>query len=100
MSTEKLQHQLFKAAQKAPLKDCVPLGFEKRVMARLQNEYRAVRPLAVLAKGLWAACAPAVAMAVIAFILSSQQQIVQDVPADLALENAVMSPLMAESEIW
>lgn len=98
MSLEKLQNQLIQSARRAPVNDRVPLGFEKRVMNRLYGEKGYGNRLSQMARGMWAACAPAIVLAIVAFFLS--QPVNQSIPADLALENAVMSPLMAENEIW
>jgi hypothetical protein len=101
MSLEQLQRQLIQAARQAEQDDRVPLGFEQRVMKRLRRETsRYGNRLAVISKGLWAACGPAIAMAIIAFFLSQPMSMNREIPADLALENAVLSPLMAENELW
>lgn len=63
MKLEALQKKLLAAARADTPSDRVPLAFEKRVLAHLQQP--AVDPAALWARALWRAVIPCVAVSVI-----------------------------------
>lgn len=99
MSMDRLKNQLIQAARETPADDRVPYGFEMKVMREIASITKKDSPVRKMARGLWAACAPAVAVMIVAFFVT-QSNPEYTVAADLALEDAVMTPFMQESEIW
>lgn len=100
MSLDRLKNQLIQAARDTQQNDdSVPYGFEMKVMREISAITAPGSVTRNFAKGLWTACGPAIAVMVIAFFVI-QPQSSSDLSADLALEQAVMAPLMNESEIW
>lgn len=99
MNLDRLQDKLLESARNIEPDDRVPYGFHQKVMRELLATRQKASSLKTLTKGLWAACGPAVAITVIAFFVA-QPSSNYSIAADLALEEAVLTPLMAEADIW
>jgi len=99
MSLERLKSQLIQNVRQIPADDRVPYGFPVKVMREISSLSEKNSPARKVARGFWAACAPAFAIMIVAIIIT-QSSHEYTLAADLALEDAVMTPFMQESEIW